>query len=72
MISSKFELLQKQYDVKIRKQCDHFNDEMEKCLKNNFDDHFVCKPILDSFECCIQDFNSKFLKNQKIIELKKD
>ena len=72
MISSKFELLQKSYDKEIRKSCDIYKQQVEKCLIEHFDDQYVCKPYLESFELCIEKFNSKFLKNQRNLIIKKD
>ena len=72
MMSTKFELLQKRYDKEIRKSCNVYKEQLENCLNEHFEDQFVCKPYLDSFETCIEHFNSKFLKNQKGLIIKKD
>ena len=64
MLSSKFELLQNKYDSQIRKECDNSKYLLESCLKEHFEDHYVCKPYIEAFEKCIGEFTSKIKKNE--------
>ena len=44
MLSTKFEILEKNYDIQVRKECNKSKYLVESCLKEHFDDQYVCKP----------------------------
>lgn len=62
MISTKFEILQKKYDMQVRKKCNESKYLVESCLQEHFDDQYVCKPYIEIFEKCVTDFTVKFKK----------
>ena len=66
MLSTKLELLQKNYDIQIRNNCDKSKLLLESCLQEHFDDQYACKPYFEAFEKCVNEFTLKFKKDRKI------
>tara|TARA_B100000424_G_C22763686_1_gene411734 strand:+ start:98 stop:301 length:204 start_codon:yes stop_codon:yes gene_type:complete len=66
MLSAKFELLQKNYDIQVRKECNKSKYLLESCFQEHFEDQYVCKPYMEAFEKCIEEFTLKFKKERKI------
>ena len=66
MLSSKFKILQQNYDLQVRKECDNSKILVETCLNEHFKDQYVCKPYMDAFEKCVNDFTLKFKRDRKI------
>ena len=66
MLSTKYEILEKTYDKQIRKECDKSKKLVESCFQEHFEDEYACKPFMEAFEKCVNDFTLKFKKTTKI------
>lgn len=66
MLSTKFEILEKNYDIQVRKECNKSKHLVELCLQEHFEDQYVCKPYIEAFEKCVTEFTSKFKKDRRI------
>ena len=66
MLSTKLKIIQKNYDMQIKKDCNNSKELVESCLREHFEDQYVCKPYMELFEKCVTDFTSKFKKERRI------
>ena len=58
--------LSKKYDKDIRKECESQRYLYINCLKNNFNDLFTCRDLIEQFDSCIKEFDTKFRKKYNI------
>ena len=54
------------YDTGIKKECDRFRKELEKCLNENYKDEFVCHYTITAFKDCINAFDKTFREKYNI------
>lgn len=54
--------LSERYDKEIRKECIHYEKIAESCLKESFEDRFVCAIAINRFYECTDKFDKKFRK----------
>lgn len=52
--------LSRLYDREVYKQCEQYRIEVIECMRNSFNDDFICKETIDNFEKCTNDFDKKF------------
>ncbi len=52
--------LEKKYDILIRQKCSGYKRELDECMRNQFDDCFVCKVYVDDFTKCTKEFDVEF------------
>jgi hypothetical protein len=52
--------IERVYNRNIRKECQKYEVLLEKCLKESWNDDFICEPHLKLFEECISNFDNKF------------
>lgn len=53
-------IIDKKYEVNIRKKCDIIRTLLDECMKDSYNDDFVCKFHISNFSNCIQEFTEKF------------
>ena len=53
-------IIDKKYEINIRKKCDIIKSSLDECMKNSYSDEFVCKFDILNFTYCIQEFTKKF------------
>ena len=56
----------KKYDREIVKKCNGCKSLVDECLYNNFNDTFVCSPIIKNFKKCVTDFDKQFREKYNI------
>ena len=54
--------LHNKYDSEIRKSCQEKKRILEECMKNSFNDSFICEHEIISFQKCVADFDISFRK----------
>lgn len=52
--------IERVYNRNIRKECQKYEVLLEKCLKESWNDDFICEPHLKLFEECVSNFDKKF------------
>jgi len=52
--------LSERYDREIRKECIDYEKIAKNCLKEFFEDRFVCSIAINSFYECTDKFDKKF------------
>ena len=52
--------LEKKYNILIRKKCSRYERELDECMRNQFNDCFVCKVYDSQFTKCTKDFDIEF------------
>ena len=56
----------RKYDREIVKKCNDCKSLVDECLYNNFNDTFVCSPIIKNFKKCVTDFDKQFREKYNI------
>ena len=57
-----FKKIKKIHEKEIRCKCNILKNRLEDCLKNNYNDDFVCQNDILLFSECIKKFNEDFTK----------
>lgn len=61
--------LNNKYNCEIRKSCQEKKQILEDCMKNSFNDSFICENEIISFQKCIADFDISFRKKFNLDKL---
>jgi cytoplasmic iron level regulating protein YaaA (DUF328/UPF0246 family) len=64
MVNLEKSLIRK-YNTEIKTICKYYKDKVDKCLKDNFNDEFVCDIEINEFEKCVLDYDIKFKQKFK-------
>lgn len=67
MVNLEKSLIRK-YNTEIKTICKCYKEKVDKCLKDNFNDEFVCDIEINEFEKCVLDYDMKFKKKFKNME----
>jgi len=64
-----FKSISKKYDNNIRSKCGNDHDKLINCMKDHFNDEFVCKELINNFHNCIKSFNFDFKKKHRNVKI---
>ena len=59
-------LLSDKYDREIRIECKSNCNLIDECMKENFNDKFLCEQYIKNFNNCIKNFDNEFRKKYNI------
>ena len=58
--------LSTKYDKGIKDKCENIRMKLINCIRDNFNDKFICDSEINSFNQCIQQFDVEFREKFKL------